>query len=1259
MSTMLPVEQSTAEKRDTANKRKSWLQWLRSMYSPPAPDFTANLLSRYTFEWMTPIMVTGHRRKLEVNDLWLVNPDRPFRDRVHKGSKHPLMAALHDTFKREFWIVVVPFVLRFLLNFLAAAYKAAMDDMPERHPGPPIGRGLGIVVCTNQFIYRGFMIGAQKALKLSDQSLPGGAGFMMSLLSSDTARIDQAAGLFHLIWVSPITIFLTLALLLVNISYSALPGFGLLFFGVAGLTFGLKTLMRRRKQINSVTDARVSLTQEILRSIPFMQKLEGIRKEEIKGITKLQLTRNAINSISIVLPILGAMLSFITYATTSHTLTVAPIFSSLALFNAIRVPFNLLPVVIGQKLFLAEDHDDHIDRVATSEYALEVSKAQFSWENCSATSSTVKRTSISSSDARSSITLATQSFSFRDLSFTVNRGELLAIVGSVGSGKSSLLSALAGEMPKSSGQILQGLSTRAYCPQDAWIQNTTLRDNITFGRPFDAAFYNKVIEACCLLPDLQSFAAGDSTEIGEKGINLSGGQRQRVNLARAMYSDSELILMDDPLSAVDAHVGKHMFERGICGILGDKTRILATHQLHVLSRCDRVLWLEYGSIKAIGTFQELHDTNAEFQEMIIRYSQKESQPREKTTSDIEKKTSPGEAEEKRPETTSDNGALIKDEEMATGSLPLSLYAHYIRSSGSLFYGLIPIVLLIVAQVANTLTNIWLSWWVSGRFNLTRGAYIGVCVFIGIFQAILFFCYGGTISVFGGKASGKIVHTATTKVIKAPLSFHDSQPLGRIMNRLSRDAEVMDNQLSEALRMFVYTLAIVTSIIVLLSYYFQWFLVAIVPLGAIVVYAAVYYKASAGQLKRHEAALRGVTFAKFGESMSGVQTIRAYGAQARTLRRLHEAIDDMDSAYFLTLSNQRWVTTRLDLVAAAVVTTTGILVTTLRTAIDPSVSGLVLSYVLGITQMMQLVVRSLTEVENAMVSTERLHEYEVDLPQEPEQTGDVPPSWPSKGEVDMKDIVLQYRSDLPPVLQGLNLKIEGGQKVGIVGRTGAGKTSMSAALFRLVELSGGQIFIDGLDIAQLPLRELRSRISVVPQDPTLFKGTVRSNLDPFDERTDMDLWHALHSAGIEKPQANGSDNSLFNLDSPVEEEGKNFSKGQRQLLAIARALVRDCRIVVCDEATSSVDPEADAKVQRTIMEAFSGKTVLTIAHRLDTIINYDRVCVLEKGRVLEFDTPLTLWESNGAFRGLCDQSGIRRQDFKRSVGEIGVVTEEVL
>jgi ABC-type multidrug transport system fused ATPase/permease subunit len=440
-----------------------------------------------------------------------------------------------------------------------------------------------------------------------------------------------------------------------------------------------------------------------------------------------------------------------------------------------------------------------------------------------------------------------------------------------------------------------------------------------------------------------------------------------------------------------------------------------------------------------------------------------------------------------------------------------------------------------------------------------------------------------------------------------------------------------------------------------------------------VFASSYYRASAREIKRHEAVLRSTVFARFSESISGVASIRAYGLQKYFIFRVRDAMDQMDSAYFLTFANQRWLSTRLDAIGNVLVFVTGILVVTDRFNVNPSIAGLVLSYILAIVQMIQFTVRQLAEVENNMNATERIHFYGSELDQEaPLKLREVPDSWPHSGAIEFNQVEMRYRPELPLVLKGLDFQIKGGERIGIVGRTGAGKSSIMSALFRMTELSGGEIKIDDINIATVGLQDLRSRLAIIPQDPTLFRGTIRSNLDPFNEHSDLALWSALRKADLvgeetttitatektSRPHtaetaATSTSNvngppgtSRIHLDSPVEEEGLNYSLGQRQLMALARALVRNSQIIVCDEATSSVDFETDEKIQRTMRMGFEGKTVLCIAHRLKTIINYDRICVMDQGRIAELDTPLNLFEANGIFRGMCDKSHIIREDFFR-------------
>ena len=446
---------------------------------------------------------------------------------------------------------------------------------------------------------------------------------------------------------------------------------------------------------------------------------------------------------------------------------------------------------------------------------------------------------------------------------------------------------------------------------------------------------------------------------------------------------------------------------------------------------------------------------------------------------------------------------------------------------------------------------------------------------------------------------------------------------------------------------------ILSVFILIVVFFHYFAIALGPLFLIFIFASSYYRASAREMNRHESVLRSTVFARFSESVSGTASIRAYGLQKYFTKRLRESIDDMDSAYFLTFANQRWLSTRLDAIGNVLVFTTGILVVTSRFNVSPSIAGLVLSYILAIVQMIQFTVRQLAEVENKMNATERLHYYGTMLEEEaPLKLKEVEESWPQSGNITFDNVQMRYRAELPLVLQGLNFRVKGGERIGIVGRTGAGKSSIMAALFRLNELSGGQIRIDDVDIATVGLQDLRSRLAIIPQDPTLFKGTIRTNLDPFKEHTDLELWSALRKAYLvgteqevtQRPDSQGENSSRIDLDSTVEEEGLNFSLGQRQLMALARALVRNSQIIVCDEATSSVDFETDEKIQTTMATGFAGKTLLCIAHRLRTIITYDRICVMDSGKIAELDTPIRLYEKRGIFRGMCDKSGITREDF---------------
>ncbi len=1363
---------------------------LRRSVKPPIPkerrisrEYGASFFSLLTFQWMAPLMSTGYQRPLELNDIWLVNPNRAapvisaklqasFRKRAARGDKYPLIWAMHETFKFEFWLggtcqffasifgVMSPFTLRYLISFASSAYLAQHKHTKAPHIANGIGLVIGITcmqmfqsMATNHFIYRGQIVGAQsrgslitiifeKAMKISGRAKAGGKavadeqtenanpvmetekqnffqrmvrsklhpgggpqltadkaqgisgdgagwgnGRVVNLMSTDTYRVDVASGMFHIVWTSPIAIVITLVVLLVNLSYSALAGFALLVIGIPVLTKAIKSLFARRRAINKITDQRVSLTQEILQAVrfvkyfgwesSFLERIGDIRKREIRAIQWLLAIRNAINAVSMSLPIFASMLSFITYSLSNHALNPAYIFSSLALFNSLRLPLNMLPLVIGQVVdawsslgriqdfLLAEEQNDDFIWDMEGKNALSMDQAEFTWERTitqdpdkNATAQVNKKdikaanesrkaaakAGVESEEDSSSNMTQVEPFKLYGMDISVGRNELIAVIGGVGSGKSSLLAALAGDMRRTKGSITMG-ATRAFCPQYAWIQNASVKENILFGKDYNHQWYNAVIDACALRPDLDMLPNGDLTEIGERGITVSGGQKQRLNIARAIYFNSDIMLMDDPLSAVDAHVGRHIFDNAICGLLKDKCRILATHQLHVLSRCDRIIWMQEGRIETVDTFANLMANNGAFQKLMASTAQEEKFEKEAGVNEDEVEDETKAA--KKRKMSKKGAALMQQEERAVKSVSWGVYAAYVRASGSLLYGPMVVFILIISQGANIATSLWLSWWTSNKFGYSTGTYVGTYAALGVVQALLMFVFSVTLSVLGTRSSRVMLANAMTRVLRAPMGFFDTTPLGRITNRFAKDVDIMDNNLTDSIRMYFFTLAMIISVFILIIVYFHYFAVALGPLFLLFLFSANYYRASAREIKRHESVLRSGVFARFSEAVSGTASIRAYGLQDQFVEGIKREVDQMNSAYYLTFSNQRWLSVRLDGIGNLLVFTTGILVVTSRFNVSPSIAGLVLSYILSIVQMIQFTVRQLAEVENSMVSTERLHFYGTELDEEPPlHLKDVPESWPQRGEIVFNEVQMRYRAGLPLVLQGLNMKVEGGERIGIVGRTGAGKSSIMSTLFRLVELSGGSISIDGIDIAQVGLKDLRTRLAIIPQDPTLFRGTIRSNLDPFNEHTDLELWSALRQSDLV-----GADEKLddkihgrIHLDGVVEEEGLNFSLGQRQLMALARALVRGSQIIVCDEATSSVDMETDQKIQRSIQTGFKGKTLLCIAHRLKTIINYDRICVMDQGTIAELDTPLRLWEEGGIFRGMCDRSGIRKEDF---------------
>jgi ATP-binding cassette, subfamily C (CFTR/MRP), member 1 len=813
-----------------------------------------------------------------------------------------LVFAIYDTFKFEFvlggicqlfsslFMVFSPYTTRFLIAYATEAYTAKMNHQPSPNISRGIGLAIGITVmqicqslCNNQFIYRGFLVGGQlravlinilfdKTMKISNRARAGGSsvetqnqtntggwsnGRIITLMSVDADRINTAMGMFHMVWTSPVLIIVTIILLCVNIGYSALSGSALLILGVPALTLAMRSLVKRRKSINKLTDQRVSLTQEILQSVrfvkyfgwesSFMERLRGIRQREIRALQLLLAIRNSIMCVSVTMPTFASMLSFITYSLSQHVLTPAPIFSSLALFNALRLPLILLPQVVGQvtdawtalkriqEFLLEEESVDEVEWDYSMDGAIELKDASFTWERTPTNEEDEKDGKPKKSNRKKDEAAAeglvsgnenAVPFQISDLDFSVQRNELIAVIGTVGSGKTSLLAALAGDMRLTGGSIRLGAS-RAYCPQYAWIQNATVRDNITFGKDYDEAWYDKVVDACALRPDFDIFPAGDSTEIGERGITVSGGQKQRLNIARAIYFDSDIILMDDPLSAVDAHVGRHIMDQAICGLLKDKCRILATHQLHVLNRCGRIILMDDGRVDAVDTFDNLMRDNELFQRLMSTTIQDQEHNEEQDADDTEGEEEADKIEpekEEDPSRKTHHGkqtALMQQEDRSTSAVGWGLWKAYMLATGSFLNPFLVVLAILFSNATNLMTSMWLTYWTSDKYSLSTGQYIAGYASLATLQAIINFTYSTTLSVAGTNASRTMLQNAMTRVLRAPMSFFDTTPLGRITNRFSKDVHVMDNELCDAMRIYGLNITMIISIIILIIVYFHY------------------------------------------------------------------------------------------------------------------------------------------------------------------------------------------------------------------------------------------------------------------------------------------------------------------------------------------------------------------------------------------------------------------------------------------------------
>ncbi|KAI9352989.1 P-loop containing nucleoside triphosphate hydrolase protein [Zopfochytrium polystomum] len=1064
-------------------------------------------------------------------------------------------------------------------------------------------------------------------------------GKIVNLMETDPARVELSTGSLHVLYSAPLMILAATGILYASLGVSGLFGFAFLAAYVPLQARAMKAVAMWRRKTTAISDSRVNVIKESLSGM-VMVKLSQWEKVLLDRIFKLRdqetalvklylVFRASIAGITQIVPMFALFCALFSWSFLHGWRLPDPpiIFSSMSLFFSLRVPLILLPQVLTQatdaavsleriQSFLLADEVEEATQSTTPARPLEdldvhVENADFRW-----TSS--PPTAAAASDAK-------KIFSLRNIDLSVKRGELVAVVGTVASGKSSLLAALAGELPIANGGRRRVGGRVAVCPNPAWIVNATVKENILFGAALDRDRLSAVVDACALGEDLSAMAKGEETEIGEKGFNLSGGQRVRVALARAAYSAANVLLLDDPFGAVDAHVAKHILERCILGFLRGRTRIVTTHSVHLLPNFDRVVVLSDGCIVESGTFDELASKRGGALARMLS----EDAANGAVPAGGERKSAVGSG---KAAARAAAGPVYGPEERIVVSRA-TLWA-YFRFAGGWPTMAVVAVFMTLTQVARVVGDRWLSSLASSSSDAKTLAGLLLYLCFGLLQVASIIAQGFAVASAGVLAAKRLHAAAVGGVFSAPISFTQTNPVGRIVSRFSKDVDDVDNFLPEALRIALFTMSLVLASLFSIAALSPTFLASLLPGLAVFYWLQGYYRKTSKQIKRLENILRSGVTAHLSETLSGLPTIRAFDAKPAFAQKFAAQLDSFNRAGYLFFHMQRWLSVRMETTAAVLIGSAAALLVLAPHAPpaagaagnngNNATAGLVLAYSLQITASLTWWVRQLSESERMMMAVERLRKYAALPAEEQEQVATAAAeNKESRGErrVEFDRLTVDYATGGagPPrrAVADVSFSVAPGAALGIVGRTGAGKSTLVAALARLVAPASGGVRVDGVDVRAWSLRELRRAVFVVPQDPVLFSGSVRWNLDPEGAREDDALWTALRKVGLEDvvKQLPGG------LNAEVKEAGRNWSTGQRQLLCLARAALLAPRVLVLDEATSSTDAESEARIRDAVLPMLSGDdggcALVVVAHRVTTVARLcERVVVLDAGRVVE-------------------------------------------
>ncbi|KAL6214047.1 hypothetical protein ACLB2K_013485 [Fragaria x ananassa] len=1268
------------------------------------PERQANIFSRGIFSWMNPLMKLGYKRPLTEKDIWKLDTwertetlNNKFQKCWAEELRKPkpwLLRALNSSLGGRFWWGGFWKIGNDLSQFTGPLILNQLLQSMQR--GDPARIGyiyafsifLGVtagVLFEAQYFQNVMRVGYRlrstlvaavfrKSLRLTHEArkkFPSGK--ITNLMTTDAEALQQVTQSLHTLWSAPFRITICMVLLYQELGVASLLGALMLVLMFPLQTFVISKMQKLSKEGLQRTDKRIGLMNEILAAMDtvkcyawessFQSKVQSVRTEELYWFRKASLLGACNGFILNSIPVVVTVISFGLYTLLGGNLTPARAFTSLSLFAVLRFPLFMLPNIITQavnanvslkrleELLLAEERvllpNPPLDPVLP---AISIKNGFFSWD------SKAEKPTLS------------------NINLDIPVGSLVAVVGSTGEGKTSLISAMLGELPSvaDTSVVMRGMV--AYVPQVSWIFNATVRDNILFGSFFESSRYQKAIDVTALRHDLDLFPGGDLTEIGERGVNISGGQKQRVSMARAVYSNSDVYVFDDPLSALDAHVARQVFDKCIKGELRGKTRVLVTNQLHFLSQVDRIILVHDGMVKEEGTFEELSNNGVLFQRLMENAGKMEEYAEEKEDDEIvvdqNGETIDHNASSKpiangvvhdMSKTTSHakkqkegKSVLIKQEERETGVVSVKVLARYKNALGGLWVVLILFTCYISTEVLRVSSSTWLSHWTNQGMSGTYdpGFYNLIYALLSFGQVMVTLANSYWLIISSLYAARRLHDAMLGSILRAPMVFFQTNPLGRIINRFAKDLGDIDRNVAPFVNMFLGQVSQLFSTFVLIGIVSTMSLWAILPLLVLFYAAYLYYQSMAREVKRLDSISRSPVYAQFGEALNGISSIRAYKAYDRMADINGKSVDNNIRFTLVNISANRWLAIRLETLGGLMIWFTATFAVMQNGRAEnqqefAATMGLLLSYALNITSLMTGVLRLASLAENSLNAVERVGTY-IELPSEAPaviESNRPPPGWPSSGSIKFEDVALRYRPELPPVLHDLSFTISPSDKIGIVGRTGAGKSSMLNALFRIVELERGRILIDGCDIGKFGLEDLRKVLGIIPQAPVLFSGTVRFNLDPFQEHNDADLWEALERAHLKDAIRRNS----LGLDAEVSESGENFSVGQRQLLSLARALLRRSKILVLDEATAAVDVRTDALIQKTIREEFKSCTMLIIAHRLNTIIDCDRILLLDNGRVREYDTPEHLLSNErSAFSKMVQSTGAANAQYLRSL-----------